>query len=103
MMATKFPKVGDVLPSRARELIYEFFIARLRESGVNDYNQFMYREEHVWPDIKDQNSWVTSQAWSIFEQARKDFDNQHPVCWSNALQKSWRKGLNDPEIVPEGP
>lgn len=97
---TKLPDLRTFLPGRAKEELSRFFTARLVELGVyeNSGNP-IYGIHEVIKDVKDQSEWVKKNSHQIFDDALEAFEKNHPLEWSNELQRSWRRGINDPKAL----
>ena len=97
MTKPAFPQVSSMLPTNAREAMFRYFLARLKLDGVYvSSNRPVYNELSMYEDIQNQSDWTRSVAPYVYESALKQFDLEHPIQWSNKLQRSWRKGINDP-------
>lgn len=93
-MSKAIPDVKRMMPADARKAITEFFLEKLVSADVNYYGEPIYKYVHALGNFKEP-LWDSSVLHDCFTAAMATYNKEHPLCWDNDGQFSYRDGIND--------
>lgn len=82
-----------MLPSQARKAMVDHFLAQLIAGGVDYRARPKYRLADAYDDARQSTEYAWKLVADCFEEAEKQFDREHPMCWDNEKQQAYRAGL----------
>ena len=95
----KLDKLQCMLPSKAREALFNYFLARFEEAPLNFMADPIYYMMDAMAEVqKSQNidfwdqefMWIRKEAFTQYDLALKEYNRRHHKCWDNEKQKAYR-------------
>lgn len=99
MTKLKIDDLRRMLPSKAREALFNYFLARFEEVPLNFRADPIYSMMDAMAEVQKSQGidswdqefmWIRKEAFAQYDLAFKEYDRRHHKCWDNEKQKAFR-------------